>query len=130
MTPAEKPAPFTPSASECILDNFEPTDRIAILVLNRQLGDTTQRIATAQKASSAEFQAWLRYKNANIPLTEAERNAVEDGVNAFENLLAQLTDVPTPAGPISRQLQSGLVQIDSTQEGREWCQRNGLTSKA
>ena len=25
--------------------------------------------------------------------------AVEDGVNAFERLLAQLTDVPTPEGP-------------------------------
>jgi RepB DNA-primase from phage plasmid len=33
--------------------------------INRQLGETTQRITTAQKASSPEFQAWLRYKNAN-----------------------------------------------------------------
>jgi RepB DNA-primase from phage plasmid len=54
-----------PSASEYILDNFEPTDRIAVLVLNRRLGETTQRITTAQKASSPEFQAWLRYKNAS-----------------------------------------------------------------
>src|SRR5579859_5330415 len=54
-----------PSASEYILDNFKPTDRIAVLVLNRQLGETTQRITSAQKASSPEFQAWLRYKNAN-----------------------------------------------------------------
>src|SRR5213080_4927311 len=53
------------SASEYILDNFKPTDRIAVLVLNRQLGETTQRITTAQKASSPELQAWLRYKNAN-----------------------------------------------------------------
>ena len=54
-----------PSASEYILDNFKATDRIAVLVLNRQRGETTQRITTAQKASSLEFQAWLRYKNAN-----------------------------------------------------------------
>jgi hypothetical protein len=54
-----------PSASEYVLDNFKPTDRIAVLVLNRQLGETTQRITTALKASSPEFQAWLRYKNAN-----------------------------------------------------------------
>lgn len=52
----------------------------------------------------------------DIPLTEAEANAVEDGVNAFEKLLAQLTDVPTPVGPTPRQLQSGLVQIDSNNE--------------
>src|ERR1700687_3711161 len=54
-----------PSASEYILDNFKATDRVAVLVLNRQLGETTQRITTAHKASSAEFQAWLRYKNAS-----------------------------------------------------------------
>jgi hypothetical protein len=65
MNPAEKPAPFIPSASEYILDNFEPTDRIAMLVLNRDFGETIQRITSAQKAASPEFQAWLRYKNAN-----------------------------------------------------------------
>src|SRR6266849_8882434 len=65
MNPAEKPASFIPSASEYILDNFEQTDRIAILVLNRNFGETIQRITSAQKAASPEFQAWLRYKNAN-----------------------------------------------------------------
>jgi hypothetical protein len=65
MNAPEKPTLSLPSASEYILDNFKPTDRVAILVLNRQLGETTQRITTAQKASSPELQAWLRYKNAN-----------------------------------------------------------------
>lgn len=65
MKDNEKLLSPVPSASEYILDNFKPTDRVAILVLNRQLGDTTQRITTAQKGSSPEFQAWLRYKNAN-----------------------------------------------------------------
>jgi len=65
MNVPEKPTPAVSSASEYILDNFKPTDRIAVLVLNRRLGETTQRITTAQKASSPEFQAWLRYKNAN-----------------------------------------------------------------
>src|SRR6266436_1411635 len=65
MNPAEKPAPVVPSASEYILDNFEPTERIAMLVLNRDFGETIQRITSAEKAASPEFQAWLRYKNAN-----------------------------------------------------------------
>jgi RepB DNA-primase from phage plasmid len=52
------------SASEYILDNFEPSDRIAMLVLNRDLGEVLQRVTTARKASSPEFQAWLRHKNA------------------------------------------------------------------
>jgi hypothetical protein len=56
MNPAEKPTPFVPSASEYILDNFEQTDRIAMLVLNRDLGETIQRITSAQKAASPEFQ--------------------------------------------------------------------------
>lgn len=65
MNAVEKPVPFIPSASEYILDNFEATDRIAVLVLNRNFGETVQRITSAQKAASPEFQAWLRYKNAN-----------------------------------------------------------------
>ncbi|MGC2815232.1 MAG: DNA-primase RepB domain-containing protein, partial [Candidatus Acidiferrum sp.] len=35
------------------------------LVLNRDFGETIQRITSAQKASGPEFQAWLRYKNAS-----------------------------------------------------------------
>jgi hypothetical protein len=48
-------ASFVPSASEYILDNFEQTDRIAVLVLNRDFGETIQRITSAQKASGPEF---------------------------------------------------------------------------
>jgi len=65
MNSTETTAPFRPSASEYTLDNFEPADRIAILVLNRDSADTTQRITSAQKVASPEFQSWLRYKNAN-----------------------------------------------------------------
>ena len=65
MTENIMPKQASPTASEYISDNFKPSDRIAVLVLNRNLGETTQRITTAQKAASPEFQAWLRYKNAN-----------------------------------------------------------------
>lgn len=65
MNAVEKSEQFIPSASEYILDNFDAADRIAILVLNRDFGETIQRITSAQKAASPEFQAWLRYKNAN-----------------------------------------------------------------
>jgi hypothetical protein len=47
-----------------IKDNFEPSDRIAILILNRETGESRQRITTAEKASSPEFQAWLRHRSA------------------------------------------------------------------
>lgn len=61
---AENPGSSVLSASEYILDNFERTDRVAMLVLNRDVRETIQRITSAQKAASPEFQAWLRYKNA------------------------------------------------------------------
>jgi hypothetical protein len=50
----------TISPGKYILDAFEPTHRIAILAFHR----------------------------AFIPLAEVEANAVEDGVNAFEKLVA------------------------------------------
>jgi hypothetical protein len=65
MTETIMPKQASPTASEYVSDNFKPSDRIAVLVLNRNLGETTQRITTAQKAASPEFQAWLRYKNSN-----------------------------------------------------------------
>src|SRR5712672_4434408 len=65
MNPSENPTPSIVSASQYILDNFQAADRIAMLVLNRDFGETIQRITGAQKAASPEFQAWLRYKNAN-----------------------------------------------------------------
>jgi hypothetical protein len=65
MTSTENAHTSVPSTSEYILDNFEQNDRIAILVLNRNFAETIQRITSAEKASSPEFQAWLRYKNAN-----------------------------------------------------------------
>jgi hypothetical protein len=51
-------------AARYILDEFESAHRIAILALNRDLRETVQRITSAGKAASPEFQAWLRHKNA------------------------------------------------------------------
>jgi len=39
MTPLENATSLVPSASDYILDNFEPRDRIAMLVLNRDFGE-------------------------------------------------------------------------------------------
>lgn len=50
----------------------------------------------------------LRLKQ-EIPLTEAEVAAVDDGVTAFDRLLTQLADVPTPAGPTRRQIEEGAA---------------------
>jgi hypothetical protein len=116
-----------------ILDSFEPTSRIAVLAINRDFRDffdqCPHRMACARcgfyRPKNSAAALFFEGKNnllrlqQDIPLTEAEANAVEDGVNAFEKLLAQLRDVPTPAGPTPRKLQSGLVQIEPTKERRE-----------
>lgn len=39
-----------------------------------------------------------------IPLSEEELAAVDDGIGAHEKLLSKLADVPTPAGPTPREL--------------------------
>ena len=51
-----------------------------------------------------------------IPLTEAEVAAVEDGVSALESLLSRLANIPTPSGKTPLQLrEESFVQIEGTQ---------------
>jgi len=98
MNETEKQKRISPTASEYINDNFKPSDRIAILVLNRNLGETTQRITTAQKAASPEFQAWLRYKNANgadiyvgmNPLKQDASTRTKDDIEAIRHIYVDL----------------------------------------
>lgn len=44
-----------------------------------------------------------------IPLTDAEAAAVDDGAPALESLLKRLADVPTPAGLTPLQLSEGAT---------------------
>jgi len=68
-----------------------------------------------KKSSEAELleaKSNLLHLRQEIPLREEERAAVDDGLAAMEKLLAQLVDVPTPAGPTPRQLQPpALIQL-------------------
>ena len=98
MNENENPKRSVPAASEYISDNFKPSGRIAVLVLNRNLGETTQRITTAQKAASPEFQAWLRYKNANgadiyvgmNPLKQDASTRTKDDIERIRHLYIDL----------------------------------------
>jgi len=55
-----------------------------------------------------------------IPLTDDERGAVEDGASAVDRLFERLRDVPTPAGPTPRNLTYGsfipLTALDKVRE--------------
>jgi hypothetical protein len=64
------------------------------------------------KAQLLEAKANLLRLRQHIPLADAELTAVEDGLTAYEQLLAKLADVPTPEGLTPRQLTGGrLVQL-------------------
>lgn len=58
----------------------------------------------SSRAQVLEGKANLLRLLQEIPLTEDERAAVEEGVTAFERLLTKLADVPTPSGLTPRQL--------------------------
>jgi hypothetical protein len=59
---------------------------------------------TSSKDQLLEAEDNLQRKLANVPLTEDERAAVDDGQAALDQLLERLADVPTPSGATSRQI--------------------------
>ena len=57
-------------------DNFQPGDRIAVVLIQKQTHKVIQRIASVDKITEREFQAWLRHANAS-------RHEVYVGMNAL-----------------------------------------------
>lgn len=51
-------------APHYLRDNFEPSDRLAIVLLDKRNGAVIQRLAATDQIAAQEFQAWLRHKNA------------------------------------------------------------------
>ena len=51
------------SASEYLLDNFKPSDRVAVLLRNRTTEEVIQRIASAERVAAPDFQQWLNERN-------------------------------------------------------------------
>ena len=58
----------------------------------------------SSKGQLLEAKDNLQRMLANIPLTDDERAAVDDGQTALDKLLERLVDVPTPAGSTPRQI--------------------------
>ncbi len=53
---------MTPSTF--IGENFDPSDRLAVVLLNKRTQEVVQRLASAESIAAPDFQAWLRHKNA------------------------------------------------------------------
>ena len=63
----ESHAKRTVTSWEYIKDNFEPSDRLAVVIKRRQKDEIVQRLATAERLAGPRFQAWLRFENAAHP---------------------------------------------------------------
>lgn len=66
----------------------------------------------SSQAQMLEAKINLLRLREDIPLTDDERAAVDDGLAALEKLCAGLVDVPTPAGPTPRELASRPASAD------------------
>jgi hypothetical protein len=58
--------------------NFEPTDRLAVVLVNKQAHSVIQRLATAEKIAAQDFQAWLRHQNAQHYEIYVSMNALRE----------------------------------------------------
>jgi hypothetical protein len=85
---------FTPrslTASEYVLELFEPADNAAILVRNRSAGRTVQRIAKAQTIASPGFQTWLANQSANGSDVFVGMNSIKD--RAYSRTKENIKDI-------------------------------------
>jgi hypothetical protein len=62
-----------------IRESFRPNDRIAVVLIQKETHRVVQRVATAERVASAEFQAWLRHENASRFEVYVSMNALKDG---------------------------------------------------
>jgi RepB DNA-primase from phage plasmid len=66
------------TTQEYIRRNFQPADRIAVSVLNRETDRKIQRVTTAENLASESWQAWLRGENARGANVYISYNALRD----------------------------------------------------
>jgi hypothetical protein len=106
------------AGSVYIRENFAPTDRLAVVLLNKQTKAVIQRVGTSERIASPEFQSWLRHMNAARhevyismnTLKEGARGRTKDDVATIRNIyldfdengtaavqkLLEREDLPTP----------------------------------
>ncbi len=65
------------TASRYIRDNFEPSDRLAVVLVHKSSGAVLQRFSTAERLATYEYQRWLRHMNAQKHEVYIAMNALE-----------------------------------------------------
>jgi hypothetical protein len=59
-----QPSDLRNSAADYIRSNFRSGDRLAVVLIHKRTNVVTTRISTSDKIANEEYQAWLRYMNA------------------------------------------------------------------
>ena len=88
------------SASEYVLALHEPNDQVAVVLVNRQKGQSLQRIASAETIASPEFQQWLVDRNrggADVflgmnPLKDGAANRTKENVREVRHVYLDLDE--------------------------------------
>jgi RepB DNA-primase from phage plasmid len=86
-------------AREYLVTVFEPSDRLAILMRNRERQATLQRITTAGRIAEPSFQDWLHFKNDREgfdvyvgmnPLRPEARTRTKEDIHSIRHLYVDL----------------------------------------
>ena len=62
---------------EYIKQNYDPDDRLAVVIKNHQTGQVIQRLDSARAIASRDFQTWLRFQNENGGCVYLSVNALQ-----------------------------------------------------
>jgi integrase len=73
----------------------------------------------SSQAQLLEARTNLMRMTQEIPLTDDERTAVEDGIEALDQLTTKLLDVATPDGPTPRQLAGNFIPLATLTEAAQ-----------
>jgi hypothetical protein len=111
-----RPQPKEWTCPDYVRANFDPSDRLAVLVRNSRRSEIMQRIASARRIAEPSFQEWLQYKNEQESsdiyismntLKPHSRTRTKEDIEAIRHLYADLDhDGPASLRAIR---QSGLV---------------------
>jgi len=83
------------SSRDYLATEFDQTDRVAILLRNRERKEVVQRIATVDRVAEPSFQRWLEFKNRQAgfdvyvgmnPLKANARTRAKDDILAIRHL--------------------------------------------
>jgi hypothetical protein len=102
------------TASEYVLDLFDPAENVAVVVHNRATGRTIQRIARADTVAGTEFQTWLASQNGAGSDVFLGMNPIKD--HAATRTKANIKDIRTVYLDLDRNGDDSLQAIRNSGE--------------